>query len=647
MALARHKAVETVEPDLTGEISAPRQAGRTTARMTLLVAVWVGLTAGFADAAAVVVHRRWIEHDFLRLGGDFVWLIPLGVTSLVLAPAVVLALIVWSRHGAVRPGTVAGLLGFVGFLDVSARFPLAVWAAFLLSGGLAAQLARLVNRHSSGFARLIRWTVPPLAGLLAAAVLVTIGGRAWAEYRARAALPQPPPDARNVLLIVWDTVRFQNMSLNGYDRPTTPFLASLVRRGARFDHAFSTSSWTLPSHASLFTGLWPHELGVDWKSPMRRDVPTLAGFLAAHGYDTAGFAANVEYCNIETGLGRGFAHFEDYPIDLYDVFTRYVALTERIDLTDCACIVSGLIQRVFGRWYDFAPRSTEHVKSAEAVDQSFLTWLSRRGKGRPFFAFLNYNDAHTPYEVPDRRTAAGFGLRPASPWDRMTLHHWMTRDKSTLTHRDVRMAVDSYDDCIAYLDRRLEALFGELARRGVLDNTLVVFTTDHGEHLGDHMLFFHGCSLYRELVQVSMALIDPGRVPANGVVSNPVSLRDIPATVVDLLGLGSGHPFPGGSLARFWNVERDEKTSADEPVFMETTTPLLLANGGREPAARGPIKSIVAGGSHYILNGDGSEELYALEADPRELMNLAGSPLAGEVLQRFRDRLAALLSGRR
>ena len=170
------------------------------------------------------------------------------------------------------------------------------------------------------------------------------------------------------------------MSLHGYGRPTTPNLQRLARRGVRFDRAFSTSSWTLPAHASLFTGQWPHELGVDWKSAMRDDVPTLAGYLAEHGYETAGFAANVEYCNRQTGLARGFAHFEDYPIDLYDVFTRYVALTERIDLTDCVCIVNGLLQRTLGVWYDLAPRSTEHVKSAAAVDRSFLAWLTgRRG----------------------------------------------------------------------------------------------------------------------------------------------------------------------------------------------------------------------------------------------------------------------------
>ncbi len=203
----------------------------------------------------------------------------------------------------------------------------------------------------AAFLRLVRRTVPLLAGALLTIMLVTIGGRAWSEHRAAAALPPAPAGARNVLLIVWDTVRAGNLSLYGYERPTTPNLERLAGRGVRFDLAFSTSSWTLPAHASLFTGRWPHELGVDWKSPLRDDVPTLAEYLAAHGYDTAGFAANLDYCTRETGLARGFAHYEDFPIDLYDAFTRYVALGNRLEISEWACVLGRLLEKCSGRSY--------------------------------------------------------------------------------------------------------------------------------------------------------------------------------------------------------------------------------------------------------------------------------------------------------
>jgi arylsulfatase A-like enzyme len=473
-------------------------------------------------------------------------------------------------------------------------------------------------------------------------MLVTIGGRAWAERRAASALPPSPAGARNVLLIVWDTVRAGNLSLYGYGRPTTPNLKGLAGRGVRFDLAFSSSSWTLPSHASMFTGRWPHELGVDWKSPLRDDVPTLAEYLSSRGYDTAGFAANVDYCSRETGLGRGMVHYEDFPFDVYDAFSRYVALGQRIEVASWAFLVDGLVEKWFGRWYDLVPRSREHVKDAAAVDRAFLGWLGRRHeRARPFFAFLNYNDAHSPYEIPDRSTP-GFGLQPASSADRQALVLWNSLDKARLTYHDVRMAADLYDDGISHLDRRLGMLLAELGRRGVLDDTVVIVTADHGEHLGDHLLFFHGCSLYRQLVQVPLVIVDNKGVPSGRVVAEPVSLCDVPATVVDLLGLGRDAPFPGRPLARLWHRPDQAVLPPAEPLLMETGKPELLANQGREPAAKGPMKSLVARGMHYIRTADGLEELYGLSSDPEERVNMAGSPNARAILERFRDALGLM-----
>ena len=454
--------------------------------------------------------------------------------------------------------------------------------------------------------------------------------------------PPSPAGARNVLLIVWDTVRASNLSLYGYGRPTTPNLKDLAARGVRFDLAFSTSSWTLPSHAGMFTGRWPHELGVGWKSPLRDDVPTLAEYLSSHGYDTAGFAANLDYCSRETGLGRGMMHYEDFPIDIYDVFSRYVALGHRIEVSSWAFLMDGLVERCFGHWYDMVPRSREHVKNAAAVDRAFLGWLGRRHEqGRPFFAFLNYNDAHSPYEVPDRSTP-GFGLRPASSLDRQALVLWNSLDKARLSYHDVRMAADVYDDCIAHLDRRLGALLQELSRRGVLDNTLVIVTSDHGEHLGDHLLFFHGCSLYRQLVQVPLVIVDNKATPSARVIAEPVSLCDLPATIVDLLGLGRDAPFPGRSLTRLWHRPDRAVSPPAEPLLMETGKPELFANQGREPAAKGPMKSIVARGMHYIRTADGLEELYELSTDPEEKVNMAGLPAAQIILERFRNTLGLM-----
>jgi arylsulfatase A-like enzyme len=612
----------------------------------ILIGTWMGLIAGFCDVGLLIINKRLINRDFYRLGGDFPWIIPSGVTVLVLVPALLIAWFAWVR-GSVRLGVPVGLLSFVGFLDVCARLRLEMWAAAIIGGGLAIQSIRFVRPRRAEFLRLVRRTVGVLVAILVATVITTIGRRVWSEYRQISAVPSAAAGAQNVLLIVWDTVRAANTSLYGYHRATTPNLKRLASRGVRFDLAFATSSWTLPSHASLLTSRWPHELGVGWKSPVRNGMPTLAEYLASHGYDTAGFAANLDYCSHETGLARGFAHYEDFPLSVVDTFTRHIALGRRIDVSSWAAALDLFVERLTRRWYNLVPRSREHAKSADAINGAFLEWLGKQSdKGRPFFAFLNYNDAHSPYEVPDR-SIPGFGLRPASSAQRKTLQAFTGLDKTGLLNDDVRMANDVYDDCIAYLDRRLGLLLDDLSERGVLENTLVIVTSDHGEHLGDHLLFFHGCSLYRQLVQVPLVIVGKKGIPAGRTVAEPVSLRDVPATVVDLLGLGPDHGFAGRSVARFWQPH-DEKGDrvAPEPLLMETTKPELLINDGREPAAKGPMQAVAAAGMHYIHMADGSEELYNMSSDVEEKDNLAGKISVEPVLFQFRNLLGLLLKKR-
>ena len=638
----RKKITTTEAPETilhtTGGESAP--VG-TRAATILLLATWVGLTSGWLDLGLTIMMRRLIHRDFYRLGEHFVWLTPLGVTVMVFLPGIVLALYARLRRRGLRMGIAVGLLTFIGFLDVCARLPFEVWASLLLSGGLAIQTGRLAGSRTRLTLNLLRRTTPWLIGALLLVMLVQIGGRAWSDHRASAGLAAPQAGARNLLVIVWDTVRAGNLSLYGYGRRTTPNLERFASRGARFDMAFATSSWTLPSHASLFTGRWPHELGVDWTSPLRSDFPTLAEYLGGRGYDTAGFVANHDYCSRETGLARGFGHYEDYPIEPYDTFVRYVGLGDRMGVPTWACVLEKFLKLASGSSFDLVPRSNEHTKRGADVDRAFLKWLSwQQGRRRPFFAFLNFNDAHSPYEVPDRSTP-GFGLRPANYQDRLTLLHWNSAEKTSLTDHDVLMASDVYDDSIAYLDRRLGILLDELGRRGVLDDTLVIVAADHGEHLSDHLLFFHGCSLYRQLVQVPLVIVEPSGVPAGRVVAEPVSLRDIPATIADLIRAPNPDaPFPGRSLGRFFGGDPNAIGPPSEPLVIETSKPIFLTNQGREPAAKGPMKSLVAGGMHYIRSGDGSEELYALKTDPEERLNLAGAPVARQVLQRFRASLA-------
>src|SRR5262245_19985361 len=254
----------------TAPAEAPRSAasgtelgsrpGRLTPATILLLTLWLGLAAGFLDLGSLVVQTRLIQGEFYRLGHGFPWIIPAGVAALVLLPGGLIALIAALRRGAVPRAIAVSPPAFVAFLDISAKLPLEFWSSLLLTTGLTVQYTRLVGRRPEAFLRFARLTAPLLAGAVLALALATSGVRAWSERRAIAALPPPPPSAQNVLLIVWDTVRAQNLGLHGYFRPTTPHLEQLAARGVSFRQAFATSPWTLPSHASLFTGRWPHEL---------------------------------------------------------------------------------------------------------------------------------------------------------------------------------------------------------------------------------------------------------------------------------------------------------------------------------------------------------------------------------------------------
>ena len=153
-----------------------------------------------------------------------------------------------------------------------------------------------------------------------AILALSVWGPRWIAQRREEARPLPAKAAANVLLVVLDTVGADHLSLHGYARPTSPTLEELASRAIRFDRAQAPSSWTLPSHASMFTGMWPHELSVGWLTPLDRASPTLAEYLGTRGYATAGFVANLSYCATDSGLGRGFATYQDY------IFPRLTAL---------------------------------------------------------------------------------------------------------------------------------------------------------------------------------------------------------------------------------------------------------------------------------------------------------------------------------
>ena len=181
-----------------------------------------------------------------------------------------------------------------------------------------------------------------------------------------------------MLLVVLDTVAAGHLSVYNYGRATSPTLAEIAGRGIRFDLARAACSWTLPSHATMFTGRWLHELSVGWFTPLDQTYPTLAEYLGVRGYATAGFIANTGYCAAHTGLARGFTRYEDY------AFPELTALKTGV-LVDRGLERLRAIVYYAEDWLDSAGllRLAERVvraldgdrKEAKTVNRELLDWL--------------------------------------------------------------------------------------------------------------------------------------------------------------------------------------------------------------------------------------------------------------------------------
>jgi arylsulfatase A-like enzyme len=561
----------------------------------------------------VMALARLVTNRIVLLNPDMIWMVPVanGVVFGVAALAIRLVITVMPRVPAQVVGVAVLLfLAVLGPLTMVPR--LHVLAALLLAAGVAVQGARLIQARAPRVNRLVHRAVPILVALV---VIGGVGSRATAALTARsrqAALPAAHPNAPNVLLIVLDTVRAQSLSVYGYARPTSPRLEEFARTGIVFDNAMATAPWTLPSHATMFTGRLPHELSGDWLTPLDAAHPTVAEALAGRGYVTEGFAANLLYTTAATGLDRGFLHYRDYPMS-FAAFAHQSWLARVI-----ARPLRGVLEFEEGR--------IVRRRGAEITDE-FLTWLSAR-PDRPFFAFLNYFDAHEPYDPPPP-FADRFG---GGPMPDMTV-------RRSWSPEQIQRSMDAYDSAVAYDDNEIGRVLAGLERDGLRDNTIVIVTSDHGEQFGEHGLFDHANSLYLPLLHVPLLISLPGHAPANVRVPDAVSLLDLAATILDLAGpAASSGSLPGRSLARFWQPGADQ--GSDEPLFAEVSKGINLPKW--QPVSRGAMQSVWLRGWHYIHHDVGEEELYNTEQDRAELVNLVDRADAAPALESARRALAAM-----
>jgi arylsulfatase A-like enzyme len=415
-----------------------------------------------------------------------------------------------------------------------------IWA-MVLAAPLLYGLSRWLRRRPA----LARLPLPAAVLILLAAFgLPRLLSPAGPELPARTG--PAPAHAPNLLFIVIDTVRADHVNLYAYGRETAPELARFAQEGAVFERAIAPATWTLPSHASMFTGLYPSAHGANHEGNyLAAENTTLAEILYAAGWTTVGFNANP-WITESNGMAQGFERLE--PSWLMMMAPMHF-LAYRIGAR------LGLLFEDHG---------------AREVTKGWTRWVREEWNGeRPFFAFLNFIESHFPYQTlppgaRDRYVAKGTppgAMRVASDH---ALGAQLFGDP--VSEGDARTVRDLYDAGIRYEDALVARAVDALRERGVLDETVIFIVADHGELFGEHGLYGHDLSLSERLLHVPLVIRYPRRVPEGVRVTAPVSLVGLFATALDLLGV----EVPQGTQARSLVPLFDEKPlAAASPLLSE------------------------------------------------------------------------------
>ncbi|RKY19443.1 MAG: hypothetical protein DRQ55_10615 [Planctomycetota bacterium] len=387
----------------------------------------------------------------------------------------------------------------------------------------------------------------------------------------------PPPSERppNVLIVTLDSVRADRMGLYGAPRQgVTPRLDALAQQCVVFEHAFANSSFTPPTHASLFTSLYPAEHGLLWWNRKLADVPTAADMFAAANYRTLAFTPVNAL--LKQGLDRGFDR------------TQHLPWSRRGK------------QLVLG--------------SADAMHAAAVPALIAPDE-RPFFAWLHYFDAHRPYGRQGPQWSGRFTQRddPAvgaeENWYRLTPEK---RAELGLTAATTQLIKDHYDGGLAYLDDRVGRMLDALDEAGVLEHTIVVLVADHGEVFDEHdeEWFSHDPYLTDENLHIPLMIRLPGARHGGRRVSGLVSQVDVLPTLLELAGVPAlPGELSGHSLAALMSDG-------------ESQAPWVYADRmGNDRDGRSPDRRYSVRGHErrLVLHTEGEfTELFAVDADSQD-----------------------------
>jgi len=466
----------------------------------------------------------------------------------------------------------------------------------------------------------------------------------------------------NIVLIVLDTLRADRMSCYGYERRTTPLIDAFAEDATLFERAVVPGQWTIPSHASLFTGEYPTtHMTTQIYDTLGEDMTTVAELLGADGYKTVGFCNNPLLGVVDNELDRGFDEFYNYggavpnypdikrsrPKLFSRLAERYTRLMRRITAPfqnqfahNNLLLQIAMHPLIVPLWQGSVNFKGDTKRSLHDV-VGYMRAHRKRDSEQPLFTFINLMETHLPYRVPARFTrefapyyeddkeAQGF-MRGYN----REHYRWMIPLTEPLGELEDRVLNDLYDAEVAYQDRLLRRLLKDLNKPRVRDNTMVIITSDHGEGLNNHDFVGHSLVAYDDLVRVPLMVRYPEKYAAGRRVSSLVSTRRVFHSMLDAAGIQPGGEktdhapidVKGLSLARTLNGYDTE----EETVFAEAYTPatLLSLMENENPSAidafrcRSMRRAAYQDRYKLITVGDEPDELFDVLDDPREKNNL-------------------------
>lgn len=467
-----------------------------------------------------------------------------------------------------------------------------------------------------------RWKPPVVVGLVtvltAVLMVLPIGanltrGEAAPRATATKAAPEGAPD---VLMIVMDTVRAQNTSTYGYHRPTTPNLDALAAEGVVFEGAYAPSTWSLPAHASLFTGTFPSRHAAHDETRYLTDtLPTLADVMAASGWTTHAFSANP-HISPSFGLTRGFQHNDK----------AWAAGTSGRNFSFIYRVVDAL---GLGQVDD---------KGGRVVVGNITEWMAeRKPDDPPAFVFVNFLEAHFPFrQLPAeyRESYQHADMNTLREIDQIAFGvqfgRQLTPEEMTFVHQPL---VDLYDGGVRYTDHLVGEVIDVWKKAGRLDNTVVVVLADHGEMVGEHGAFGHVTPVLEQDLRVPLVVRYPARVPKGRRVSDPVSTTGTMATILDLAGAPPAPTVQVHSLMRVVNGEPE----VGLPLIAERFEEEMLASRFAPGTANGHGEQVNPRGRYQVYrsgdwklvrhweDGHTKVHLFDLANDPTEDHDVAAS----------------------